>query len=376
MAKLVSQFLPTILIIIVTSFVMLEIVLRLSAMFPSDTSMFVNDSDIGYRMRPHVKIGEHSKTNSFGFNDVEHENARRVGGVRIAIIGDSFVFGAVPRAQNFTFVIQRLAAAAAVDVEVLNMGIAAAGPQNYLALLKNDAVWMNADIVCVVFFVGNDIVQSHPDFKTVVWLGATRQVLRRPYSLGLSKEYYYVYRLMRSMTRLLRERINTPSNTTFTRATYLAIEHQRSHIYRLNKSFFIRQGYTGATDLLKTISREAELANKLLFIVLAPDELQVNPSLQMELALEYNMNLDDYNFSEPQRIIAGELRASGVSVIDLLPVFKAEQHQQDLYIPQDSHWNTAGNQLAAEIVWSALKETIAAFTVLSKSHGHSLRTAP
>ena len=358
MKILLRKSLRTILIIVAASVVMMEIVLRLSTLLPTDSQFYVIDSDIGYRMRPHIVIDDNSRTNSFGFNDVEHTKTPRDGGVRIAIIGDSFVFGAVPREKNFTFVFQRLANAAGVDVEVLNMGIMGAGPQNYVAMLKNDAVLMNVDIVCVVFFVGNDIVQSHPDFERIIWLGTTRQVLRQPYLVGLSKEYYYVYRLMRSTRRLIRERIGKPSTGSFTKTTFLEIGYQRSGIHKKNKSSYIRQSYNGAIDLLKIISKEAEQAKKQLFVVLAPDELQVNRDLQRSLAQEYNMNLNDYDFAEPQRIITSKLRASGISVIDLLPSFQKEQQEEALYIKQDTHWNNYGNQLAAELIWSSLNEAI------------------
>jgi len=66
-----------------------------------------------------------------------------------------------PRKENFTHVLQDPADKSDLNLEVLNMGIIAAEPNNYLALLKKDAVLMNADEVCVVFFVGNDIIQAH-----------------------------------------------------------------------------------------------------------------------------------------------------------------------------------------------------------------------
>ena len=34
-------------------------------------------------------------------------------------------------------------------------------------------------------WLGNDIEQLHPDFRSTIWLGAPRQILRRPFQLRL-----------------------------------------------------------------------------------------------------------------------------------------------------------------------------------------------
>jgi len=355
-----------ILVIFVLSILLLEIALRILADFPVDSALLVNDSDVGYRMRPNVSIGNGLTTNSLGFNDVEHSMERRKGSVRMAIIGDSFVFGAVPRKDNFTHVLQELADKSGLNLEVLNMGIAAAEPNNYLALLKKDAVLMNADEVCVLFFIGNDIVQAHPDFKTSVWLGIPRETLRQPYLIGSSKEYSYVYRTARSVTRLVREHIDKTPRESFTKANYLAIEYRRSGIYEINKSKYIMDSYTGAISILKKIANEANLLNKDIFFVLAPDELQVNAKLRSSLVSEYNLSPNDYDFSAPQRIIVNELKQSGIQVIDLLPTFRDAARKDTLYIKQDSHWNKAGNLLAAKSIMSYIKQHAVAKTDQSK----------
>lgn len=344
-----------ILVIFFLSIVSLEIALRIFVEFPADSALFVNDSDIGYRMRPNAPIGSGLTTNSLGFNDDEHSMDRREGSVRMAIIGDSFVFGAVSRNEIFTYILQELADRSSLNLEVLNIGIPGAGPNNYLALLKKDAVLMDVDEVCVVFYVGNDIVEAHPDFKTSVWLGSPRVSLQKPYLIGFSKEYSYVYRAARSVTRLVRERIDKTPRESFTKANYMAIEYQRSEIYKISKSKYIKESYAGTINILNKIANEADLLNKNIFFVLAPDELQVNDKLRSSLVKKYNINLDDYDFSEPQRIILNELKQSGVEVIDLLPDFREAAAKDTLYIKQDSHWNKAGNLLAAKTIMSYIK---------------------
>lgn len=335
------------------SLALLEICFRIYAVYPSDSSLFVNDLAIGHRMRPNVAVGGF-KTNSFGFNDIEHKKEKRNRSTRIAFIGDSFVFGVVPRAKNFTFVVQELAEQSGADIEVLNMGIPGAGPRNYLSLLQKDVVLMDADVVCIVFFVGNDINQSHPDFKTQVWWGSPREVLRQPYLIGLSAEYSYVYKAFRAARRLIWERM-AKSSETFSRKTFLSIEHQRSAVFKIRQSSQVKASYREAVRIVKQMAGHSEKNKMKFLLVLAPDELQVNEQLRLDLARQYNMNLTKYDFKQPQRVLTEKFAALEIPVIDLLPHFRKNSLEAPLYAKQDTHWNEEGNRLAAEKIWSAIR---------------------
>ncbi len=84
-----------------SSALLLEIVLRIGAQFPSDSPVFVGDPQVGFRYRPHSELGRRS-TNSRGFNDVELPRQPPAGMRRIAFVGDSFVFGVVPPRENMS----------------------------------------------------------------------------------------------------------------------------------------------------------------------------------------------------------------------------------------------------------------------------------
>jgi hypothetical protein len=138
--------------------------------------------------------------------------------------------------------------------------------------------------------VGNDITQSHPDFKTIVWLGSTREVLRKPYLVGLSLEYSYVYRMLRATTRIFRERFSKRAEgATFSKAVYLSIEHQRSTIFEARKSTFIQESYRGAIQLLRQMAVQASRAGMDFLCCARPDEIQVNTKLRSEVINRYSM---------------------------------------------------------------------------------------
>lgn len=341
-----------ILLFVVATIVLLEVALRVVAIFPGDSATFVNDENIGIRMRPNVPVGDGNITNTSGFNDIERSPDGKAKGRRLAIIGDSFVFGVVPRGDNFAQILQQQFNRGGYDTEVINMGIPAAGPENYLGLLKNDAVRLKADMVYVVFFIGNDIVQSHPDFTTKILLGSAREVLVRPDLLGLDKEYSYVYRMARAGTRLIVERYLTEkeAGASFSRGTYFSIEKQRSAVFEKDMSRYVEEGYMGSIRLLSELSDTATSQGMSFRVILAPDEIQVDKQLRDAVSSVHHMEQDKYDFKQPQRIISEKLREKGISFIDLLPAFEEAGKTRILYRKYDSHWNEAGNKLAADII--------------------------
>jgi hypothetical protein len=55
-----------------------------------------------------------------------------------------------------------------------------------------------------------------------------------------------------------------------------------------------------------------------------------------------------------QNILIPHLQSQQITYIDFRPRFHAEQKQRPLYLLQEPHWNSIGNQLAAEILFENL----------------------
>jgi len=333
-----------------------EVALRILASFPQDATNFIHDEDIGFRARPNIPSHDGLKTNHLGFNDIDHTAKPKEGSYRLAFVGDSFVYGVVARDKNFTFVLEDLAQQDGVELNVMNMGLVAAGPKNYLGLLKHDVANSNAELVAVSIFIGNDITQAHPHFKTSVWLNSTRETLVKPYYVGFSWEYSYIYRSIRSAFRTVQERLDSTPRKSFTRETFMEIERQRSSIYKKNMSDFIRESFNGVIELIEEMSQEAKRQNKQFFIILAPDEVQISSDIQDYLATQYQFDLRDYDFEQPQSILTKELAKRGIAVLDLLPFFQNAKVDGGLYLQYDTHWNDDGNRLAAEAIWRYINE--------------------
>jgi len=63
---------------------------------------------------------------------------------------------------------------------------------------------------------------------------------------------------------------------------------------------------------------------------------------------------DDYDLDLAQKRLKNFLDAKHLPYLDLLDRFKDEEQRQDLYLFRNTHWNEAGNELEAEILFQYL----------------------
>jgi lysophospholipase L1-like esterase len=101
-----------------------------------------------------------SVTNNLGFRkDVDTQVEKH--GPRILIAGDSHTDGMVDNDETFAQLLEeRLnAREGQVPCEVLNGGVGATGPQNYLGTLKRN-LYLKPDVFVAVLFTGNDFLNA------------------------------------------------------------------------------------------------------------------------------------------------------------------------------------------------------------------------
>lgn len=330
------------------SFLLLELLLRLLTLAPWSTADFVADPATGFRQRPGVTIAG-NQTNSRGFNDVEPGPKT---GRRIGVVGDSFVFSAVPRGLDLVSLLA--AAAKPAGVEVLNLGILAAGPENYLGVLEKDGVELGLDAAVVVVFVGNDISQADPHFKTRVFFGAPRAVLGSPFLVRPAVDYLYSVKMFRGGWRLQHElRHPAEPGGTFSRRIFLEIEGDRLEICRREPSAKVERGYQGMAAFFERLQVFGRDRGMPVAVVLAPDQFQVDGALAAALIAPGEERAFDLEL--PQKRLVAELEARRIPFLDLLPRLRGEGAAATLYLERDSHWNAEGNRLAAESLADALR---------------------
>jgi hypothetical protein len=248
----------------------------------------------------------------------------------------------VPYADNYLTLLGRRLGTGARPVEVINMGISGAGPQDYLALLLDEGLAYRPDLVLVSFFVGNDFTDTKRARRSSrLETSAVATVLH--YAWGLA---------FKSAGRLAVSDPYDDAAPTWTDAAYLAMEQERSRVYEQGGTG--RRIFLDAIDFLARIQAVCAEKNIDLAVAILPDEIQVNPALRERVVPTLGADQDRLDFALPNRVLDEQLAARGIDHCDLLDRFLALSGDEVLYKPNDSHWNRAGNRLAAEALADCL----------------------
>jgi hypothetical protein len=279
------------------------------------------------------------KLNSLGFKDKEFTQ-KPVNGYRIVALGDSFAFGVVPYEANYLTLVETSLQKNYPNADLLNMGIVGTGPVDYWELLRDEGLSYEPDLVLLSFFIGNDFV------------GPKR---RRWYELS------YVTTLIYRASKVARNYQGpltraSSSNycddcATMTEERYLKVEGQRSKKYIKGYKRFSRSVDVAMTYLEK-IQALCKQRGAQLVVVLIPDELQINRDLQKAVRAKFHSHAadNDWDTALPNRTLMTRLNKVGIDTIDLYDSFVAVGARKSLYKPRDTHWNIAGNQLAADVI--------------------------
>ncbi len=153
-------FVWNVVIIFVVTFLLLEGSFRLYHHI-SPVFIFPDNSHNRFRNKPFDYDYDDFRLNSRGFKDIEPQATKPQGSIRIAGIGDSFVYGVVPYKDNFlTLLEEQLNSIKSARYEVLNMGIPWTSPREYYSMLVKEALPLNA------FLWGTILLKYHARPRT------------------------------------------------------------------------------------------------------------------------------------------------------------------------------------------------------------------
>ncbi len=337
--------------------ILLEIGLRLFNSF-SPSSIFYTDSYSRYRGHPGAPHLD-SHLNSLGFNDVEYEPSKSPDVYRVAAIGDSVAFGVVPYRANYLTLLESELAADG-PIEVINLGVPGTEPKDYLAILLEEGLAFQPDLVMVGFFIGNDFESA----------------AKKPYEHSyVATSLYFLWQMRGAgMPAVVRTDSSAASydddEPGLAWDRFLEIAVDRAKIYSTDQAG-LRTPMTRVVGYLRDMGDISRRAGADILVVLIPDEVQVDEELRDQVVRAHGSAARDlspatgdfsaatgaqFDFRLPNRLLAVELAKEGIPFLDLLPVFEQEGRQTRLYKPRDTHWNLAGNRLAASTIARFLRE--------------------
>jgi len=339
--KKASQIFAKIGLILLISLGLTEIVFRIYN-YLNPSFIFHDNSYNRFRGKP-LAPEYNFRLNSQGFKDVEFQVQKDPNTHRILGMGDSFAYGIVPYHYNYYTRLEDKLKERDYSVEIINMGIPNLSPKDYLALLVSEGLDLNPDQIILSFFIGNDFEDS----KRSIW------------------SYSYVVSFFKFLIDLQNsyegEVIHGNQDyqddlPTLTDEKYLKISLSRSNLFRVGNPE-LESRVRGAMGYLREIQELCDRQDIDLLVILIPDELQVNPNLQAKVIDTRQMTVEDFDFSLPNQYLIEELTQAEIDFLDLLPYFQGYSELEQLYKPNDSHWNIAGNELAAELIFQYLQRT-------------------
>ena len=287
--------------------------------------------------------------NSRGFNDVEFSTHKTPGTIRILGIGDSFAFGVVPYEYNYLTLVEQYLKQSGHNIELINMGIPSIGPKEYLSLLVNEGFALEPDRVVLSFSIGSAFSESR-----------RRKFLDYSYVASLIT---YVLERWRKFEGPISGGTEGPISVgtyddnapTFTDDAYLALELKRGIIFVRNKVTRLgfrpfEERFAEAMSYISEIKRLCDSRNISLTIVLIPDEMQVSKPLQTRVVVASGLAPASFDFTLPNRLLHASFEELKIDYTDLTTEFSSHSLNDRLYRPNDSHWNIAGNELAARLI--------------------------
>jgi len=286
--------------------------------------------------------------------------------VRILGLGDSFSIYLKDKRKNYNnFLQQRYLADGKGAVEIINAGMEAMGPGYYWHILQKYGDLFKPDLVLVGFFVGNDFQEA----EYYVFIG---NFINEPKDLTKRYLRYYEFRNWR-LYRLLKnkyvryreaEKRKQEAKTlppqqigTFSQETFLKVEKDRSWIFDKQKRTLLHQKFDECAAIILKMKNWCDRRKIKLVIAIFPDQFQVDEELREAVLTRYkNLARKNLDLSYPDDLIMKFCRAHDLNCLDLLGPFQAKAKSRQLYALRDTHWNEAGNRLAADLIFQYLEE--------------------
>lgn len=316
-------------------------------------------------------------TNAFGFNDVEFEEARSPGKLRVMALGDSFAYGLVSYPLNvLTLLEAHLQKLSGQSLELYNFGVPASGVWDYETLLTHAFPRFLPDLVLVHLYLGNDppdLFHGFDDFPLSHWSDrhsfAAAFIGNALTLLGFSRrpdDATVVDREAQLLPAIgggpvTAEALPTESQPAYTREGYRRVLEDEMGRLFVGGGVAERDERWGkvyaALLRMQTFVRERHSA---MVVVLYPSRLQIDSDLY-QLQRTRQSRPKQFRRTFPAEQLMTFCANSRLSCFDLTPELRdrARAAKDSLYIERDTHWNARGNALAAEIEAEKLSPLIA-----------------
>jgi hypothetical protein len=310
-------------------------------------------------------------TNAAGFRDAPHAEAKAPGAYRIAVLGDSFVFGSGV-AQD-AILTRRLAAHLGPGFEIVNLGVPGYGTDQELLTLRRWGRKLSPDLVLVGFF-WNDVMENVSDRiyglpKPRFTLEGGRLVPHPPAGFSAPSTYARLDASLGSRSHLwslLRNGLSSAGRIVGSSPE----ERPVSIDFSLKSPPDSREAeFALAFALLGAIRDEAAALGAPLGVFSVPPRFLVEGAVGARLLKIYGLPEDAFE-EDGFRRLREACEARGIPLVDLLPGFRREAAEgARLFLPTGIHWSAAGHDAAARDLAPAVRSGLSPVSARSPAPG-------
>lgn len=294
--------------------------------------------------------------NKEGFRDLDRPFKKPDGVYRILFLGDSYVYGRVPYEQNFPTLLEKQLNALGPEkkIEIVNLGVPGYGPEDSANLWEHYGYRYHPDAVIFGFFYDNDMTDNEYRRHSVSILG---ERVKLEEESRLDKSHLLAF--LRAKWGLIR--FNMTHNTKgkagfFTDQEVESMIAGTIQIYDKRWMWGIQLKHMYVQSVFLRMQKLAALENAPLFVVRYPPETMANPKALESRILRMGENPKDYDRYQLGRHVGLMLSELSISSEDITPQIERALTKEPLYIPNDTHWNAAGNRAAADPMTPVIEE--------------------
>lgn len=267
---------------------------------------------------------------------------------RLLVIGDSITFGwGVEGEEALPALLADQLAPVVPNLETLNGGVPGFGLPDEAAWLVAHGVGLRPDVVVVMIFMGNDLLDATAAHRAPV-VTAEGGAGSGPGGLRgwLARNLHLIWFLKRSVPLGLQLRLR--ALVGLPEAWAVGYWRDMVQTYAETPTPLALEGREASRAALAQIADEAARRGFAIAGVLAPHRIQVDPARWQQVFAELDEDPAGHAPEVPARFFAGVLADLGVPCLDLTPSFRqATAEGAKLYFDYDQHWTAAGHRLAA-----------------------------
>jgi lysophospholipase L1-like esterase len=302
-------------------------------------------------------IGVQVTINSNGLRGEEISIPKPPNSARIVVVGDSVTFGyGIPLESTYVKVLERLLNKNAVGktkYEVLNGGTLGGSLSDYDHFLVDKAETLQPDMILIGLSLNDILVYSESGAISETgaeWHGHSVRWSRRPsrFLLRHSQLYMFCYSQLKSA-------LYSTGITDVNKARGL------NFVTLTPASTYQKEAWESSLRMLTKIVAFCRKRGYKIGVAVFPMQMQLSPRELQFYHDKYHLNLGpDALSGEPQRKLREFATDMDITMVDLLPVYRAS-NPEELYLrnalihADPNHPSVKGNQIAADEIFRVVK---------------------